>query len=172
MNQSPAASPAEQLRSSARGWHGVQLGVLGFIGLCGVLKGAGGADMPGWLELLAGVLVLVSLALACVATALVAAVAWPVRVLDEARVDPAQRRLRFGIGLTYVAVVVLALAATSSWWPHQARPSLVQVSTQGGTFCGELSASSEDGAVTLRIGGQAVALATSQIRGLQPVQSC
>src|SRR3712207_8556040 len=28
----------DELRASARGWHGVQLAVLGFIGLCGVLQ--------------------------------------------------------------------------------------------------------------------------------------
>jgi hypothetical protein len=33
-----------ELRTSARGWHGVQLAVLGFIGLCAVLQGQ--ADSP------------------------------------------------------------------------------------------------------------------------------
>ena len=68
----------EQLRTSARGWHGVQLAVLGFIGLCGALHDAeaaagppvqpagrrAGDPRPG-----GGLL----------ATGLVAAEAWPVR---------------------------------------------------------------------------------------------
>ena len=64
------------LRASARGWHSVQLAVIGFIGLCGVLQG-GRPDNPMWLQVLAGVLALAALAIACVATVLVALVAWP-----------------------------------------------------------------------------------------------
>ena len=35
-----------ELRNSARGWHGVQLAVLGFIGLCGVLQSGAADDNP------------------------------------------------------------------------------------------------------------------------------
>ena len=64
-----------ELRTSARGWHGVQLAVLGFIGLCGVLSG--GSAAPQWLEWLSMWLALAALACACVATFLVGAAAWP-----------------------------------------------------------------------------------------------
>ena len=52
----PDADPeadTEQLRASARGWHGVQLAVLGFIGLCGALHDAGAATGPRWVQELA-----------------------------------------------------------------------------------------------------------------------
>jgi hypothetical protein len=69
----PRPSRLTALRSSARGWHGVQLAVIGFIGLCGVLQG-GRPENPMWLQVYAGVLALAALALACVATVLVALV--------------------------------------------------------------------------------------------------
>ena len=71
-----------ELRTSARGWHGVQLAVLGFIGLCGVLQREG-TGTPGWLQITTGILILVALALACVATVLVATAAWPVDDTDR-----------------------------------------------------------------------------------------
>jgi uncharacterized protein involved in cysteine biosynthesis len=78
----------EELRVSARGWHGVQLAVIGFIGLCGVLKN-GRPDNPMWLQVLSVLLLFSALALACAATYLVARVAWPLygarhEVTDEA----------------------------------------------------------------------------------------
>jgi uncharacterized protein involved in cysteine biosynthesis len=78
----------EELRASARGWHGVQLAVIGFIGLCGVLKG-GRPDNPMWLQVLSVVLIFVALALACAATYLVARVAGPLYGAREAPVDEA-----------------------------------------------------------------------------------
>ena len=43
-----ARAETERLQTSARGWHGVQLAVLGFIGLCGALHDAGSATGPPW----------------------------------------------------------------------------------------------------------------------------
>lgn len=40
--------PARRARASAKGWHGVQMAALGFIGLCGVLQRDDGDD-PRWL---------------------------------------------------------------------------------------------------------------------------
>jgi hypothetical protein len=73
-SQEPSRS--EQLRVSARGWHGVQLAIIGFIGFCGVLQD-GRPDNPTWLQVWAGVLAMAALVLACVATFLVGRVAWP-----------------------------------------------------------------------------------------------
>ena len=74
-----ARAEIDQLRTSARGWHGVQLAVLGFIGLCGALHDAADAPGPMWVQQVAAVLVLLALAVACVATVLVAIEAWPLR---------------------------------------------------------------------------------------------
>jgi hypothetical protein len=109
-----AARPdVDELRTSARGWHGVQLAVLGFIGLCGALQSGSEGSGPGWLQRAAAVLVLAALAVACLATVLVASEAWPVYA---GRPDPANggadtvvrrggRHLRTGIALTFLAVV-------------------------------------------------------------------
>lgn len=174
-----AALRVADLRASAKGWHGVQLGVLGFIGLCGVLQDA--ASAPRWIQVLAGLLVLAALALACLATALVAMVAWPVyRPSDPAEptgVDPelVARRLRRGISLTFVAVVVLAVAATSSWWPEPSAGgtggSAVEVTTQQGSACGDLRAGT-DGALTLETAEGAVSVPVDQVVSVRPVASC
>jgi hypothetical protein len=175
----PAARLAD-LRASAKGWHGVQLAVLGFIGLCGVLQNASPSD-PHWLQVLAGVLVLAALVLACSATALVATAAWPVsegpgdaaaQLPDD--VHRTARRLRAGIGLTFVAVVVLAVAATSSWWPTSAgagsTPS-VEVSTNQGSACGELRGG-DPGTVTVATADGDVTVPLAQLVSLRPVSGC
>ena len=51
-HQDQAPSRIAELRGSARGWHGVQLAVLGFIGLCGVLREGAGSGEPHWLQVL------------------------------------------------------------------------------------------------------------------------
>lgn len=78
-----------------------------------------------WLQTLAGVLVLVSLLLACVATYLVGRVAWPLygarrraSTADEPEeLARASTDLVAGLALTYIAVAVLALGTASAWWP-------------------------------------------------------
>lgn len=170
-----------ELRSSARGWHGVQLAVLGFIGLCGVLQRGSTAAGPQWLQALSVALVLVALAVACIATVLVALAAWPLYASapatpadagDGAELRRTGRRLRAGIALTFVAVAVLAVAATSGWWPRPEPGSgLVEVSTAAGVACGVLVAST-DGAVALEVSGRRVAVAPGDLQGLRPVTSC
>ena len=51
------SSRLTELRVSARGWHGIQLAVIGFIGFCGVLQD-GRPDNPTWLQVWAAILVL------------------------------------------------------------------------------------------------------------------
>ena len=134
-----------ELRTSARGWHGVQLAVLGFIGLCGVLSG--GSAAPAWLEWLSMWLALAALACACLATFLVGAAAWPLYrarapASGEAEIEKTSRRVTSGLALTFVAVILLALATASSWWPSDEDDDRVQVQTASGqTACGELAAS-------------------------------
>src|SRR3954463_2059840 len=131
-----AAGRLQEVRSSPKGWHGVQLAVLGFIGFCGVLKGEG-STAPRWMEALAGILVLVALTMALYATYLVGRAAWPLygargaEPADDAaegarggaprRAPPGgargSRRLTTGLALTFTAIALVALAGTSSWWP-------------------------------------------------------
>ena len=118
----PEAERLAELRSSARGWHGIQLAVIGFVGLCGVLKGEG-SGAPEWVQALAGYLALAALALACIATYQVGRAAWP--LYDVRRAAPpvseellrTSRRITTGLVLTFTAVALIALAGLSSWWP-------------------------------------------------------
>jgi hypothetical protein len=183
--ESDSASRLVELRASAKGWHGVQLAVLGFIGLCGVLQGAAGQSGPHWLQVLAGVLVLLALALACTATALVATAAWPVHDIEDGGAAGASadnllhhtaNRLRLGIMITFLAVVLLAVGATSSWWPEDAassggNASLVEVTTNQGAACGTLQ-DGDPGTITVSSGGQQVVVPAESVVRLRPVASC
>ena len=182
--ENSSASRLVALRASAKGWHGVQLAVLGFIGLCGVLQGAAGQDGPHWLQVLAGVLVLIALGLACTATALVATAAWPVHELEEGLSAGASvedllhhtaRRLRTGIIITFLAVVLLALGATSAWWPtgesSGSGAGLVEVTTNQGAACGTLE-DGDPGTVTISSGGRQVVVPAGAVVRLRPVSAC
>lgn len=135
-----------ELRVSARGWHTVQLAVIGFIGLCGVLQG-GRPDNPMWLQVLAGILALAALGIACVATVVVALVAWPLYggrepVADEAvALERDGRRLKRGLALTFVALALLGLATASGWWPQDdGDGDLVRVQAgNGDSWCGPVA---------------------------------
>jgi hypothetical protein len=97
--------------------------VLGFIGFCGLLWDGGGADRPAAVRWVALGLVLTGFVLALVAILLVGRVAYPVHGptgADEAAgtvLPRATRRLRTGIGLTYLAVGLVVAATLSAWWP-------------------------------------------------------
>jgi hypothetical protein len=170
----------EELRASARGWHGVQLAVIGFIGLCGVLKG-GRPDNPMWLQTLAVLLVFVALALACAATYLVARVAWPLYGAREAPVDEAAevaragRRIKQGLVLTFTAVAVLAVATASDWWPQPVGDDGgAQVTVQarsGERWCGPLGEASP-GSLSITVQGRPVVVSLDNVAGIAPAGSC
>jgi hypothetical protein len=177
----PGGDQLSELRSSARGWHGAQLAVLGFIGLCGVLQSQTGSAAPRWIEIVAGLLVLAALVLSCVSTAMVASVAWPVSRFRPPGQDSATEaeevrrgatRLRTGVALTFVAVAALALAATSSWWPRPpAEPDLVTVTTSSGIVCGSL-VEAEPGWVGIKTQDQGVKFRLTDVVELRPVDAC
>jgi hypothetical protein len=165
------------LRASARGWHGVQLAVIGFIGLCGVLQG-GRPDNPMWLQVFAGVLALAALALACVATVLVALVAWPLYggrgpADDAAALERDGRRLKRGLVLTFAALAVLALGTASGWWPQDdGGGNLVAVEAANGErWCGTLS-DAGPGSVGVSVGGGPVVVSLDDVVAVGPVDSC
>jgi hypothetical protein len=165
----------EELRASARGWHGVQLAVIGFIGLCGVLKG-GRPDNPMWLQVLAVLLVFAALALACVATYLVARVAWPLygrrdEPVDEAaEVARAGRRIKQGLVLTFTAVAVLAVGTASGWWPQPVEGAGAQVTVQarsGERLCGSLGQASP-GSLSVTVDGRPVVVSLDNVAEITP----
>ncbi|MFJ9808017.1 hypothetical protein ACIRTB_07290 [Streptomyces sp. NPDC101158] len=163
-----------EVQASARGWLTLQLAALGFVGLCGALKAGGAASpAPRGVEVMAGVLVVLALLLACLAVYLVGRTAWPHGGLPD---DPARaaRRLRTGLVLTFVTVLLTALAATSSWWPTPDAPDApaasVEVTTSGGTLCGELTRGS--GALALTVEGRTVDVAVTDVLSVAPVAGC
>jgi predicted small integral membrane protein len=176
--------------TSARGWSGIQLAVLAFIGFCGVITD-GRPDLPRWLQTTSAVLSLLALALACVAVFLVASVAWP---LEPPGVDPSggspdaaptgRRRLRLGAVLTFAAVAVMALAASANWWPvagddraadggsDSAALPLIEVRDGvGNRWCGRLVASGS-GTVLLATSRGDTELALARLDALAPVERC
>ena len=170
------ASRLAQLRSSARGWHGVQLAVIGFIGLCGVLQG-GRPDNPMWIQVLAGVLALAALVLACTATFLVARVAWPLYGGREME-DPGREgaRLRTGLVLTFVAVALLALGTASGWWPQDGGDAgdggLVSVqATSGERWCGPLGEAGP-GRLSIAVDGRPVVVSFADLAVVAPADGC
>jgi hypothetical protein len=178
----PDAEPGRlaELRTSARGWQGIQLAVLGFIGLCGVLQRGEPSD-PMWLQVLAGVLVLGSLVLACVATYLIGRVAWPLygaRHSASAAGEPderarASRDLTRGLLLTFAAVAMLALGAATAWWPHQEEDAggLVEAQAAAGEWCGRLAAA-QPGTLQIVTAQRPVVVPIQSLAALRPVDKC
>jgi hypothetical protein len=172
------SSRLTELRVSARGWHGIQLAVIGFIGFCGVLQN-GRPDNPTWLQVWAGILVLVALVLACVATFLVGRVAWPLFAGPQSADSDFEReaqRLRRGLLLTFVAVAVLALGTASGWWPQPAAESgggqLVAVQASSGErVCGSLVQASP-GTLRVSVDGRPVDVSLENVAAVDPVDSC
>ena len=166
-----------ELRVSARGWHSIQLAVIGFIGLCGVLQG-GRPDNPMWLQVWAGVLALVALAVACLATFVVALVAWPLYggrqpAGDEAaQLERDGRRLKRGLFLTFLALAILALATASGWWPQDGGGEQVSVQASDGQgWCGTLT-QGEAGSLSVSVDGSPVVVALQDVAAISPVDSC
>lgn len=167
----------EDLSTAAKGWHGVQLAVLGFVGLCGVLKDSGPAGVPRDVQAAAGLLALSALAVACCAVFLVSLAAWPLYRTAARPADPrrASRALRTGIALTFTAVALLALSAAASWWPVSAEGDAlrvpVRVSTGVGTVCGPLRESG-DGFLNVLVDDRVAAVPLGEITTMRPVPSC
>lgn len=169
-----------ELRGSAKGWHTVQLAALGFVGLCGVLESADDGG-PRSLQVLAGVLILVSFALALGGIYLVGRAAWPLYRGDPAAGGAAEisatgARVRRGLALTFASIAALTLATATAWWPSEAGEpgtARVQVRTAAGqTACGELVASSRAGALRLVAAGGAVDVALDAVASVAPTGRC
>lgn len=171
-----------ELRGSAKDWHGVQLTALGFIGLCGVIK-PGESSNPEGLQALAGTLILVAFAAACIGIYCVGKVAWPIygagpvagAGTGEADVDRTSRQLRRGLALTFISIALTALAATSSWWPNEETGdgATVEVQASGGqTVCGEIAASTQNGTLRIVTADQAVDVPAGQVASVRPVDAC
>jgi hypothetical protein len=162
---------AATIQASAREWHRLQLAALGFVGLCGVLKGDAGQGHPMWLQSLSGVLVLVSLGAAAAAVLLVVLVAWPVGA-SPLSTEQASSRVRTGIWLTFLAVALTALSSTSAWWPSDPTDAeRLDATTRSGSVCGRVL-DSDAGWVDLDVDGQRTRVTLAEVISVEPVSSC
>ena len=174
------AAPAdalERLSGSARGWHTIQMAVLGFIGICGVLRTTS-SSVPAWVQWLAGVLAVAALVLAGAGIYLVGRVAYP---FDATQAGPpavarAAGRLRSGIRVTVLALILIVIAALSGWWPKTAGTgtgaAAVTVSDRSGrSWCGQLVEGSQ-GALSVDTAGGVVEVPVTSIADIRPVASC
>jgi hypothetical protein len=136
--------PLKELTASARGWHTIQMAVLGFTGLCGVLRTAG-SPAPRAIQVLAAALAVIAVAAAFLAIFLVGQIAYPVSARtsgpgagqDFAR---ARARLKTGIRMTVAALLIAAIAGLSGWWPAltpaTAASAVAPISTTSQAWCG------------------------------------
>ncbi len=171
------SDPMERLSASARGWHTIQIAVLGFIGICGVLRSAS-SSTPRVVQVLAAILAVAALAVACVAIFTVGRVAYPVNVAtsgaDKAKeISSARRQLHTGIRLTVLALILSVIAALSGWWPKTSTGTN-QVALTDGTgqaWCGALI-NGPDGTVRLDTAQGVISIPTQTIVQLRPVAAC
>ena len=176
----PAAAPAdrlEELSASARGWHTIQMAVLGFIGICGVLR-ATTSPAPHAVQWLAAAVAVAALAAASLAVFTVGRVAYPVGdAADGAGARPAAgqaaARLRAGIRLTVVALILAVIAALSGWWPAPASSTtaVAVTATSGQAWCGPL-VTGPAAAISVRTGNGVITVPVQAIAQVRPVAQC
>jgi hypothetical protein len=184
MSDVPSAASGQdrllELRASAKGWHGVQMAVLGFIGLCGVLQRDDAGD-PTWLQVWALLLAVAALLTALWAIVLVGRAAWPLygpqpelaSDLDyEARLRATSGQLSRGLALTFVSVALLALSTGSAWWPSGSEGGLVEVQADSGQrVCGAL-ADAPQGELHVVSGASTVRVSLQDVSAVRVVDSC
>ena len=131
-----------------------------------------------WLQVFAGIMALVALAIACLATFLVALVAWPLYggrrpAGDEAaQLERDGRRLKQGLVLTFLALAILALATASGWWPQEGGGEQVSVQASDGQgWCGTLT-QGEAGSLSVSVDGSPVVVALQDVAAISPVEGC
>ena len=172
-----ATARQEELSASARGWHNIQIAVLGFIGICGVLRTTGSSPAPRAVEWLAAALAVAALVVACLAVFTVGRVAYPVTVATgDAGASPdaagAAARLRAGIRLTIVALILAVIAGLSGWWPSAAATTATAITgTAGQAWCGQL-VDGPAGAISVRTANGVIAVPTQAIAQVRPVAAC
>jgi hypothetical protein len=163
----------ERLSASARGWHTIQMAVLGFIGICGILRTTS-SPAPRVVQWLAAALAVAALAAACMAIFTVGRVAYPVGDAPDGdrAVAGGTARLRTGIRLTVTALILAVIAALSGWWPSPAsNPAVAVTGTTGQAWCGPLVSGPAD-AISVRTATGIIAVPTQAIAQVSPVGHC
>ncbi|HEY1321718.1 MAG TPA: hypothetical protein VGF32_15790 [Streptosporangiaceae bacterium] len=163
----------DKLAGSARGWHTIQVAVLGFIGICGVLRTTS-SPAPRAVQWLAAALAIAALAAACAAIIMVGRVAYPVSDAADGAgaVAGAAARLRAGIRLTIVALILAVIATLSGWWPAARTAAAVDITASNGqAWCGPL-VSGPAGAISVHTAQGVVTVPAQAIARVRPVAQC
>src|SRR5690242_4233722 len=171
---SAPADGLQKLSASARGWHTIQMAVLGFIGICGVLRTTD-SPAPRAIQWLSAALAVAALAAASLAIFGVGRVAYPVNDAAEGPLPSAGQaaaRLRAGIRLTIVAVILAVIAALSGWWPANGSTAAVAVTgTSGQAWCGPL-VNGPAGAISVRTANGVITVPAQAIAQVRQVAGC
>jgi hypothetical protein len=165
----------DSLIDSAKGWHNLQLAVMGFIGLCGVLRMGETPAGPQWLSWWSTGMSLLAFVCGIISMWMVGGVAFPLYSGGQMPRN-ATGRLKGGIGMTFAAIVLMALGSLGGWWPTsggQASAEQVEVSDgTGNSACGKWVQGAPAGSMWLQTGEGRVTVALKNVAAMRQVSSC
>jgi hypothetical protein len=164
------------MAESAKGWHNIQLAVMGFIGLCGVLKMGTSPDGPQWLGWWSAGMVVLAFVSSLLSMWMVGSVAYPLYNFGGEAQMPAAApaRLKGGIRMTFVSILLMVLGGLTGWWPGGADSGKVEVKdANGGSACGAWVDGAPAGSLWLRTAdGKVITISIRAIAQMNQVSSC
>lgn len=164
---------------SAKGWHNIQLAVMGFIGLCGVLRMGEEPAGPEWLSWWSTGMSVAAFVTSIISMWMVGGVAFPLYG-GEQMPENSGGRLKGGIIMTFVTIVMMALGALGGWWPATessgssgSSGSNVEVSDpNGNSACGELMDGAPSGSMWLQTAEGRVTISLRNVTEIRQVSAC
>jgi phosphatidylglycerophosphate synthase len=167
---------SDSLIDSAKGWHNIQLAVMGFIGLCGVLRMGETPAGPEWLMWWSTAMSILAFITSLLSMWMVGSVAFPLYgfAAEGQQLPPsAPGRLKAGIGMTFLTIILMVLASLAGWWPSSPGEDKVEVrDAQGASACGTWVEGAPAGALWLRTPEGTITVSLRQVTDMRPVAAC
>lgn len=164
------------MAESAKGWHNIQLAVMGFIGLCGVLRMGNEPDGPAWLGMWSAGMVILAFVSSLLSMWMVGSVAFPLYNFGGESQMPAgaPQRLRGGIRMTFVSILLMVLGGLAGWWPSGVGGDKVEVRDANGTSrCGTWVDGAPAGSIWLRTSdGTVITINLRAVAEMNQVGAC
>lgn len=161
---------------SAKGWHNIQLVLMGFIGLCGVLKMGNHPDGPAWLDWWSAGMIVLAFLSALLSMWMVGKVAFPLYHFDPGAQMPANapQQLRGGIRMTFVSILLMVLGSLTGWWPGgSSTANKVEVKdANGASACGTWLDGAPAGSIRLDTADGVITISLRAVAQMNPVSSC